>query len=842
MAFYAVQNSDNVGSLSLNQILNTDAPNITLNVSAGTGASFRTSNFLITLALALETESGVNGAVETFLCVSRSGDTLTLSNRALFGTTAQTWPIGSKVQMRLSSGHIQQLQDGISGINADKFIKHARLVSTVNLGLSGLSPIDGVTPNVGDRILAAGQTTQSENGLYAAASGAWSRVSDMMTATDFDAGLLVEISEGSHPYRLFVLTADNPITVGSTALPFLDITNQSSLTAGSGIIISGGVVSVDAPNVLLPTLGGILPLASGGTASNNAPSARGILGAAASGANSDITSLTGLTTPLAVTVGGTGATTTSGARTVLGAAASGANSDITSLTGLTSALPANEGGTGFAAGYQDGQVLIGNTSTGLLGRSTITAGGNITITNGPGTITIATSGSVGEANTASSDGLTGEGLTLSKSGVDLPFKNIDVGSNKLSVSTNVTNSTVELDVTEANITLNNIGGTLGAPKGGTGFAAGYTNGQLLIGNTGTGNLSKATITAGSGITVTNGAGSITIASTASGGTVTSVGLSMPGEFSVAHSPVTVSDTLAVTWASVAANKVFAGPTSGGSATPAMRNLVAADIPAHNQDASTITTGTMSVARLPAMVGDSGSGGTAGLVPAPVTGDAVKILYGNGTWAAVPLLQSLSGLLTVPLGGTGATTLANHAVLLGAGTSAITTQALTDGQVLIGSTGNAPAAAALTGTANRVTVTSASGSITISAPQDIHTAATPTFAGMTLTGRLVGKSAAYNAVTYAASGSIATTDSIAGFNATTGAIGAQLPLASAALGQQFIVYKTDSSANAVTVGRQGSDVIVSSGGSPATTVVLATQYSGVVLAAATSGIYLKLFTF
>lgn len=42
--------------------------------------------------------------------------------------------------------------------------------------------------------------------------------------------------------------------------------------------------------------------------------------------------------------------------------------------------------------YTNGQLLIGNTSTGLLSTATLTAGSNITITNGPGTITIASTG------------------------------------------------------------------------------------------------------------------------------------------------------------------------------------------------------------------------------------------------------------------------------------------------------------------------------------------------------------------------------------------------------------------------------------------------------------------
>lgn len=59
-----------------------------------------------------------------------------------------------------------------------------------------------------------------------------------------------------------------------------------------------------------------------------------------------------------------------------------------------------------------------------------------------------------------------------------------------------------------------LAGTLDVDNGGTGQTS-YTNGQLLIGNTSGNTLTKATLTAGSGITITNGAGSITIA--ASGG-------------------------------------------------------------------------------------------------------------------------------------------------------------------------------------------------------------------------------------------------------------------------------------------------------------------------------------
>jgi hypothetical protein len=120
-----------------------------------------------------------------------------------------------------------------------------------------------------------------------------------------------------------------------------------------------------------------------------------------------------LSTPIGIPQGGTGATTAGTAlinlggtslgigvftavnaavaRASLGAAASGANADITSLSALTTPISVLQGGTGQTS-YTNGQLLIGNTTGNTLTKSTLTAGAGISITNGTGSITIAGTG------------------------------------------------------------------------------------------------------------------------------------------------------------------------------------------------------------------------------------------------------------------------------------------------------------------------------------------------------------------------------------------------------------------------------------------------------------------
>ncbi|OJA81055.1 hypothetical protein, partial [Burkholderia ubonensis] len=115
------------------------------------------------------------------------------------------------------------------------------------------------------------------------------------------------------------------------------------------------------------------------------------------------------------------------------------------------------------------------------------------------------------------------------------------------------------------------------------------------------------------------------------GTVTSVGLSMPTQFSVANSPVTSSGTLAVTWANATANQVLAGPASGAAAAPTIRALVGADIPPFT---------------------GSGASHTTGGVPDPGSmAGTTRFLREDSTWAVPPGSGGGGGTVT-SVGGTG----------------------------------------------------------------------------------------------------------------------------------------------------------------------------------------------
>jgi hypothetical protein len=175
-----------------------------------------------------------------------------------------------------------QLRDAILALiaagAANDYKASVRVATTANIAsLVGGAPdtVDGILLVLGNRVLVKDQSTGAQNGIYevttlgTGANGTWTRATDADTAGELNSGALVPVEEGTvNADTLWMLTTNDPITIGTTALTF-------SRKDGGGTVepamftLTGGTVSGNAMNVGMascpmsfrnPTLTNGLPL------------------------------------------------------------------------------------------------------------------------------------------------------------------------------------------------------------------------------------------------------------------------------------------------------------------------------------------------------------------------------------------------------------------------------------------------------------------------------------------------------------------------------------------------------------------------------------------------------
>ena len=401
-------------------------------------------------------------------------------------------------------------------------------------------------------------------------------------------------------------------------------------------------------------------------------------------ANVAITNSTiALSSPLAVTQGGTGLSTTSqgdilyssASNTLVvlpknttasrylsntGTSNNPAWAQINLTNGVVNTLPVTNGGTGLNSATQGDLIYASGTNTYVAlpknttatrylantGTSNNPAWAQIDLTNGVINTLPVNRGGTGLATVTSGALLLGAGtsafttLTGTVTGQVVSWNNSTatwevgtISSGVSSFSAGTTGLTPSTGTTGA-VTLS---GTLNVANGGTGQTS-YTNGQLLIGNSTGSTLTKATLTAGNNISVTNGSGSITIASTVFGPNQQVFSSVVTGVFFTIPAGVTkLKVTVVGGGGGGGPASVISGTTSGGTSSVASGTESITTISATGGAAGIYPFGAIAAGGSGGLGsngdlnigGDGGENGSAGFTTAPPSKGGSSILGGGG---------------------------------------------------------------------------------------------------------------------------------------------------------------------------------------------------------------------
>lgn len=231
--------STGVTAISSGVIVNADV-NASAAIAHSKLASLTAGNVLLGNASNVPTSTALSGDVT----VTSAGVTAIKSSVALAGSpTTTTQTAGTNDTTIATTAFVSTAVDAArQGLT----VKQAcRAATTANITLSGTQTIDGVAVVAGNRVLVKDQTTGSANGIYVVAAGAWTRATDFDASSDVTDGAFTFVEEGTtNADSGWVLTTDDTITIGTTALTFVQFSGAGQITAGAGLTKTGNQLDV----------------------------------------------------------------------------------------------------------------------------------------------------------------------------------------------------------------------------------------------------------------------------------------------------------------------------------------------------------------------------------------------------------------------------------------------------------------------------------------------------------------------------------------------------------------------------------------------------------------------
>ena len=243
----------------------------------------------------------------------------------------------------------------------------ALCATTANITLSGTQTIDGHAVVAGDRVLVKNQGTASENGIWLAAAGAWTRSADADAWSDLVSAFTFVQDGATLADTGWVCTVNPGGTLGVTAVTWSQFSGAGTYLAGTGLTLSGNTFSITNTAVTAASYGSATQV---GTFTVNAQGQLTLAGnTTITPAVGSITGLgTGVATALGVNVGTAGAFVVNGG--ALGTPSSGNLSSCTNYsasalsgtisltTQVSGTLPVGNGGTGVATLTEIGRAHV----------------------------------------------------------------------------------------------------------------------------------------------------------------------------------------------------------------------------------------------------------------------------------------------------------------------------------------------------------------------------------------------------------------------------------------------------------------------------------------------------